>query len=74
MALTANLKGLPEQFFKVMCQNPKCRIWLGGFHIPAVGGTAVYVCSRCGTVSVFRNGAYEIKPAIAGVIDPAKLK
>lgn len=51
---------LPEHYFRTLCQNTGCRTALGGFHIPTVGGVAIFACHRCQHVSVFRNEAFGI--------------
>ena len=57
----------PDQhLFRALCQNPKCRAQLGGFHIPAHGGRVVFACYLCGTTSEFKNKLFEIKAAVIG--------
>lgn len=51
---------LPDQYFRTLCQNPKCRAPLGGFHVPQVGATILYACHRCRNVSIFRVDTHQI--------------
>lgn len=59
---------LPELYFKAKCQNPECRVLLGGFHVPCQGGVIVFACHKCNKTSVFRNEAYQIRAVLAGPI------
>lgn len=60
------INGLPQHFFKALCQDTSCKEMLGGFHVPCVGGTIVFVCPKCRGVSVFQNQAYEIASKFVG--------
>jgi len=51
---------VPAQYFRTLCQNPRCRCPLGGFHIPQVGATVLYACHKCSHVSIFRVDTYGI--------------
>jgi hypothetical protein len=48
-----DVSGLPEHFFKAMCQDVKCRSPLGGMHIPCVSGMVVFLCGKCNGVTMF---------------------
>lgn len=60
------LEDLPQHFFKAMCQDKACHEPLGGFHIPCIGGIAIFICPKCRGVSAFMNKAYGIDAKFAG--------
>ena len=67
---------VPGQFFRALCQNEKCRdqktkerTQVGGLHIPAAQGMAVFVCFRCGTVSMFEQGPFALTAKVLGMVE-----
>lgn len=66
--ISAVAQGLiPEHYFRTLCQNEGCRVSLGGFHIPHVGGTVMYACHRCRNVSIFRSEQFGIQSYLLDV-------
>jgi hypothetical protein len=51
---------VPDHYYKVLCQNARCHVALGGLHMPCVGGFVLIACHKCGFVSYFRNEAFGI--------------
>jgi predicted RNA-binding Zn-ribbon protein involved in translation (DUF1610 family) len=52
--------------FKALCQDSACHAFLGGFHVPVVGGVVLFICPKCKKKSIFRNDAWEVKKILLG--------
>jgi hypothetical protein len=66
------MTGVPEHFYKAMCQDQKCRAPLGGMHIPCTAGMVVFFCRKCGGVTMFEATPIGFKSRFLGVPKNAK--
>jgi hypothetical protein len=63
---------LKQHYFKARCQDPACKAFLGGFHIPCTAGWVVMVCWKCRKASAFRNGPDGFDAILVGELKELK--